>query len=86
MPHRKSGVFKKRKFSFVYKFKRDFEVKSRKDFRDFSRGRRIKRQNDRIETRVTGTIRSSRLHKFIQELTNDRGLVPSRKSKRFLNC
>ena len=45
-------IFRRWKFDFVNRSKRDFETKTWKDFRDFERDRRIKRQNYRIETCV----------------------------------
>ena len=43
-------IFRKWKFDFVDRSKRNFETKMWKNFRDFERDQRIKRQNYRIET------------------------------------
>ena len=46
----RDNVCKSREFNFVYRFKEDFDL--RKGFRDFDRDKRIKKQNNRIETRI----------------------------------
>ena len=47
------------------------------DFRDYERDGRIKRQNDRKETKVRVTNRPFTLLKFVQYFINDR-VLPSR--------
>ena len=61
----------------------DFEPKLRKDFRDFKRNVRVKRKKNRIETRIRVTNRALRFLKFVQGFINDRGVISSRKNKKF---
>ena len=52
----RNGIFRRWRFDFVNRSKRNLETETRKDFRDFKRDR-IKRQNYRIETWVRMTDR-----------------------------
>ena len=75
-------IFRRREFNFVNRFKRDFEEKTWKDFRDFVRDWRIKRQNNRIETWIRMIERVVRVLEFVQNFFNDRNVVAPREKTR----
>ena len=50
-------IYKRIEFNFVNDFKKDFEAKSSKDFINFERYGRIKKENIKTETGVRVTMR-----------------------------
>ena len=60
----RNRIFRRRKFNFDNRSKRDFETKTGKDFRDFERERSIKRQNYKIETWVRRRGSNNRAYFF----------------------
>ena len=58
-------------------------LKKCKNYRDFKRDRRIKRQNEKIASWVKMTDKVFRLLEFRQGFISDRRVVAPRESKRF---
>ena len=76
-------IFSRREFSFVNRFKGDFEAKTWKYFRYFERDPLIKMQNDIIGAWIRMTDNAFWFLVFVQVLINDRRVVTPRESKRF---
>ena len=65
--HNRNRTFRRWKFDFVDRFKRDFVTKTWMELRDFERDRRVKRQNYRIKIWVTMANTLFRLLGFIRQ-------------------
>ena len=78
-----SPMRRRREFNFVKRFEEDFEAKLWKSFRYFEKDERIKRQNGRLETRISVTSEVFSLLKFVQRFIKVRKVVSSSKNRKF---
>ena len=79
----RNRIFRRKACNFINQFKRDFEAKSWKDFRDFERNGRIKKAKRLDWDEDQSDKGNVKFLKFIQGFINDRWIVSSRNSRRF---